>query len=333
MLFLLQTFDFFSFRAGETTTNHSFSSTAAPVSIASTTGKAQPKTQTTKLGDSIKGPACKRNHSIGNILDTSYVANFSTSKCSTCSQQTLATAKQYPGDAKRQSICTLDHPSAMHPLAHIKPRPDGRFDWLSTKHGCVRSVSGQCPMERVSCGLLGSRNNATRPKSCHLPISGITPLAIVDIECDTSVDDGGDALLAPTNGKSLRNAKNCSLLSVDSASFSNGGSSGQTSIYADGKSMSPSSPGTISLSKSETNIFEGNDSQSKLAIYNVVSLNDLNVSESFLNRRQMNDLSKNLVLNNISEYDLNELNKKNLANDQQQQMITISMSGEIDADD
>lgn len=321
---------------GESAASHSFSSTAAPISTSST-GKTQHKNQLCKSADAAKSGAnaCKRNHSIGNILDTNYATNHST-KCPTCCQQSLATtntaatvgtnrnlgAKSHANESKRQSICTLDHPSShtLHPLAHIKPidgkRPDGRFDWLSAKNGC-KPLAVYNPTERVSCGLLGSRNSAARPKSCHLPI-GTTPLAIV---CD---DDAPSA-----DAKPPRVQKNASLLSVDS--FSTGDSSGQTSIYADGKTMSPGSPGTISLSKSETNIFEGSDSQSKLAIYNVVSLNDLNVSDAFLSRRQMNDLSKNQVLNNISEYDMNDLNRKHCGLNKP--ALSASTSNEMNVDD
>lgn len=61
--------------------------------------------------------------------------------------------------------------------------------------------------------------------------------------------------------------------------------------------------GMISLSKSETNIFEGSNSI-KLAVYDVVSLNDLNDVEPFPNK-PMIDLSKNQLLHNLSNDEMN----------------------------
>lgn len=56
------------------------------------------------------------------------------------------------------------------------------------------------------------------------------------------------------------------------------------------------------LSKSENNITE-NKVLNQLAVYDVASLNDLNATELFPNAA-MNDLSKNQVLNRISECDI-----------------------------
>lgn len=58
-------------------------------------------------------------------------------------------------------------------------------------------------------------------------------------------------------------------------------------------------PGMISLSKSETNIFEGNN-PIKFALYDVVSLNDLDEVDPFP-ALPMIDLTKNQLLNNISK--------------------------------
>lgn len=249
-------------------------------------------------------------------MDTNYTTNHNI-KCP-CAQQTLITtctsrhnlinnininSKAHGAETKRQSICTLDHPSShAHPLAHIKPIDGKKFDaqkidLLSPKNGCKPlSVYNSGERVTIACGLLGSRSNpnSMRPKSCHLPVGTTTSLTIVNIDTE--------------NNRSCHQLtvaeKNASLLSVDS-SFSVGGSSGGS--IANVSTASPNSPGTISLSKSETNIFEGGDMENKLAIYNVVSLNDLNESDPFLNRRQMNDLSKNQVLNNISEFEMRGL--------------------------
>lgn len=61
--------------------------------------------------------------------------------------------------------------------------------------------------------------------------------------------------------------------------------------------------GMVSLSKSETNIFEGSNSI-KLAVYDVLSLNNLNDVEPFPNK-PMIDLSKNQMLLNISKEEVN----------------------------
>lgn len=61
--------------------------------------------------------------------------------------------------------------------------------------------------------------------------------------------------------------------------------------------------GMISLSKSETNIFEGSNSI-KLAVYDVVSLNDLNDVGPFPHK-PMIDLSKNQLLHNLSNEEMN----------------------------
>lgn len=61
--------------------------------------------------------------------------------------------------------------------------------------------------------------------------------------------------------------------------------------------------GMISLSKSETNIFEGSNSI-KLAVYDVVSLNDLNDVQPFPNK-PMIDLTKNQLLHNLSNDEMN----------------------------
>lgn len=281
--------------------------------------------------------ACKRNHSIGNILDSNSTTGHSV-KCpssqqpltTTCTNRNLSN-KTHANDSKRQSICTLDHPSThAHPLAHIKPIDSKRleankYDLLSPKNGC-KPIHVLRPAERVTvaCGLLGSRSGTTRPKSCHLPI-GPTSLAIVDIDTDADI---------PVDKPSVSICKS-PLLKVDgSHSTRSSTRSGQTSIFVDGavvnSSMTtPTSPGTISLSKSETNIFEGGDMGNKLAVYNVVSLNDLHETDSFLNPRHMNDLSKNQFVHNISEFELQSKKCKNNAN---RTVVCLSTSHEMDVD-
>lgn len=100
-----------------------------------------------------------------------------------------------------------------------------------------------------------------------------------------------------------------SLLSVSGCGSS--GSSCSNHISSASTITACNSP-MISLSKSETNIFNCDSGANKLAIYNVVSLNDLNESDPFF-QRPMNDLSKNQCLTNISDQELAASNKANVA--------------------
>lgn len=71
-----------------------------------------------------------------------------------------------------------------------------------------------------------------------------------------------------------------------------------------------------------------------MAIYNVVSLNDLNESDPFLNRRQMNDLSKNQFLNNISDNEIRNVNQKGgLTLDGNKTAISISTTDDLTVED
>lgn len=89
--------------------------------------------------------------------------------------------------------------------------------------------------------------------------------------------------------------QNSSLLSVNSgtSAYGSSGSSCGNNISSTSTVTASNAP-MISLSKSETNISEGN----RMSVYSVVSLNDLNESDPFLNR-PMNDLSKTQCLNQI----------------------------------
>lgn len=60
----------------------------------------------------------------------------------------------------------------------------------------------------------------------------------------------------------------------------------------------------VTLSKSETNIFDDDINGSKLSVFNVVSLNDLNDATNSFCNKPMNDLSKNQMLNNISDNEI-----------------------------
>lgn len=318
---------------GESGTNHVIPPQASLLATSASAGKVQSSNKTAYKTSNT----CKRNHSIGNILDSNSSASHSV-KC-LCSQQPLTTtstnrnlnSKTLASDLKRQSICTLDHPSShAHPLAHIKPIDSKRletnkYDVLSPKNGC-KPIHVLRPAERVTiaCGLLGSRSGSSmRPKSCHLPIGHVT-LALADIEADN------DRMVDKSNISAVKSP----LLNVDdSLSTRSSTRSGQTSIFIDGVGINapiatPTSPITISLSKSETNIFEGDDVGNKLAVYNVVSLNDLHETDSFLNPRQMNDLSKNQFLHNISEFEL--LDKQNSKSHTNRTAYSVSSSQETD---
>lgn len=56
-------------------------------------------------------------------------------------------------------------------------------------------------------------------------------------------------------------------------------------------------PGMVSLSKSETNIFDDKTNGGILSVFNVVSLNGLNDATNSFCNKPMNDLSKNQILN------------------------------------
>lgn len=106
--------------------------------------------------------------------------------------------------------------------------------------------------------------------------------------------------------------KTSSLLSVNSSLSVCGSSSSSCGNNNSNNStlVAGNSPLMISLSKSETNIFDDTADGTKLEIFNVVSLNDLNETELYFNR-PMNDLSKTQCLTKISDQDMH-LNKKHL---------------------
>lgn len=101
----------------------------------------------------------------------------------------------------------------------------------------------------------------------------------------------------------------------------------------------PSVSPVISLSKSETNIFDTNaeiDTTNQLTIYNVVSLNDLHDNCSLLNR-VIHDPSKNQYLSNSSENDLYDLSPKKhivtLTTPKVLTTVTVSMRNAADVSD
>lgn len=95
---------------------------------------------------------------------------------------------------------------------------------------------------------------------------------------------------------------------------------------------------TISLSKSETNIAVSNaeENRNHLAIFNVVSLNDLHENDSFFDRT-MNDFSKTQCLVNSSDNDLHELNPKKhnvtLTSPKVLTTVTVAMRNTVDVSD
>lgn len=94
----------------------------------------------------------------------------------------------------------------------------------------------------------------------------------------------------------------------------------------------------ISLSKSETNIAVSNveESRNQLAIFNVVSLNDLHENDSFFDRT-MNDHSKMQCLVNSSDNNLHESSPKKhnvtLTSPKVLTTVTVSMRNTVDVSD
>lgn len=129
-------------------------------------------------------------------------------------------------------------------------------------------------------------------------------------ELMVAVGPDGSTTASNNDASPISDYRNSSMLSVNSGTSACGSSSSSC-----GNNLSSTSTITacnspmLSLSKSETNIFEvnGGDSSNKMSVFNVVSLNDLSESVPFLNR-PMNDLSKIQCLNKISEQDLCSMN-------------------------
>lgn len=102
---------------------------------------------------------------------------------------------------------------------------------------------------------------------------------------------------------------------------------------------SPAATPMISLSKSETNISVSTnieDNRNQLAIFNVVSLNNLHENESFFDR-SLTDLTKNQCLVNSSDNDLHELSPKKhsviLTSPKVLTTVTVSMRNTVDVSD
>lgn len=190
--------------------------------------------------------------------------------------------------------------------------------------------------------LIGETNTTSPIQIQSIDTGSDEAIAIGSDQCSTE-QIAQNASRSPLLDKP---ANNGSLLSVNSCGVSMFGSSGSSC----GHNISTASTVTvcnspmISLSKSETNICETNRSDgggggggvSKLTIYNVVSLNDLNETDPFLSR-PMNDLSKNQCLTKISDSDICELNQKKhvtaLTNPTVLTSITVSMRNTADVSD
>lgn len=158
---------------------------------------------------------------------------------------------------------------------------------------------------------------ATAPKtSCtikkeSLSCDSISKTTFACAERAESIFVGSEGSVISNNDASpISEHRNASLLSVNSGTSACGssGSSCGNNISSTSTVTASNSP-MISLSKSETNIFESNngDGTNKMSVFSVVSLNGLNECDPFLNR-PMNDLSKTQCLNQISDHDLSLMN-------------------------
>lgn len=134
-------------------------------------------------------------------------------------------------------------------------------------------------------------------KKESLSCDSISKSTFACVKSAEQIDAGMDGSAASP----MSEYQNLSLLSVNSvtSAYGSSGSSCGNNISSTSTVTASNAP-MISLSKSETNIFEGNDGDAgnRISVYSVVSLNDLNESDPFLNW-PMNDLSKTQCLNQI----------------------------------
>lgn len=128
------------------------------------------------------------------------------------------------------------------------------------------------------------------------------------LKCNLDNSSNSLASMSSSNSMSI-DRKHPVPLSKSSSDFREIFDAGQFSDHSVDESSSPIltsilnvDSGMLSLSKSETNIFEGSNSI-KLAVYDVVSLNDLNDVQPFPNK-PMIDLSKNQLLHNLSNEEI-----------------------------
>lgn len=202
----------------------------------------------------------------------------------------------------QQQYFATSHQSTIKIVSNFKSCPFNRADDATeslewTRNMCVTMSKAMTTASKTGCSI----------KKESLSCDSISKAMFACAErAESNVVESKGGAASKNDASPMSDHRNASLLSVNSGT-SAGGSSGSScgiNISSTSTITATNSP-MISLSKSETNIFESNhgDGASKISVFNVVSLNDLNESDPFLNR-PMNDLSKTQCLNQISEHDI-----------------------------
>lgn len=208
--------------------------------------------------------------------------------------------------SQQQYFATPTSQSTIKIVSNFKSCPGNRAEDATelierTRKICVTTSQAMSAAPKTGCSI----------KKESLSCDSISKATFVCAERADLTYGESEGFGASKNDASPRcEHRNASLLSVNSGNSACGssGSSCGNNISSTSTITVSNSP-MISMSKSETNIFEGNsgDDGTKMSVFSVVSLNDLNESDPFLNR-PMNDLSKTQCLNQISDHDLSAMN-------------------------
>lgn len=201
----------------------------------------------------------------------------------------------------QQPYITTTNQSTIKIVSNFRSCPFNRVDDAiktneRTRKMCVTSSQAMSNAPKTGCSI------KKESLSCD-SISKATISACAE-RAEYIVGELDDNVASKKDASPIFEHQNASLLSVNSgasACGSSGSSCGGNNLSSTSTITASNSP-MILLSKSETNIFEGidGDDGNKLSVFSVVSLNDLNECDPFLNR-PMNDLSKTQCLNQISD--------------------------------
>lgn len=197
-----------------------------------------------------------------------------------------ATKKQQ----QRHSICSIESVNRdAYQRCALKRSTDSSLSEINT------NVTDVSVPETDDCDLSLNRS------SCECSILADNSFVSLD---DSIVSSNLFDLKTDDGSMAAEKKISSSLLSVNSLSVcgSSGSSCGNNNSN-NSTVVAGNSPLMISLSKSETNIFDEKADGTRLEIFNVVSLNDLNDTEIYFSR-PMNDLSKTQCLTKISDQDV-----------------------------
>lgn len=208
---------------------------------------------------------------------------------------------------QRHSICTVESIGEESKLAQTKAY-DVDLSELSTSLNKTSQENASSEIDESSnCDLSLNRSSC----ECSVLMGDSMIFSLDDSfvssnPFDSKTDDG------KFNNSEKKTASLLSVTSSLSVCGSSGSSCGCNNISNNSTVIGGGSPLMISLSKSETNIFDEKADGNKLEIFNVVSLNDLNDTELYFNR-PMNDLSKTQCLTKISDQDIHYNNPTHMA--------------------